>query len=162
MKPKPLGPILRSPRDLLRKAAEDLDRLDEVTWLGGRSRDSASFALLDACSALYQINDWIGVTHPGYKIAAQECIDSSLWLRICKDVCTASKHVQLDLEHKTYRRSPPATREVDHTISAQVSLFEGRQVLKIRTADQGDYLATDVIDNAIREWEAFLSGKAID
>lgn len=161
MKPQPLTPILRSPRDLLRKAKNDLVRLDEATHMGSWTPDGATFALLDACSALYQIKDWIAVMHPGHRAAARECIDSSLSLKICKDVCTASKHVGLDLTHKALEKSPPDTRVVDYTIGAQPDVYQGHQVLKIRTTEHGDHFAANAIAEAIRVWEAFLDDKKI-
>jgi hypothetical protein len=154
MNPRPLDRQFSSPRDLLDKARRDLERLRAAEGNETASRD----AMIDACASVYHIKDWIVAMHPDRKDDAERYAHESKWILLCRDICTAAKHVGLRLEAPTFRRSPPAVRGMDH--SAVAGAFGGLLLLKVRTEDD-DYYGPEVVGNAIADWDSFMRDRKI-
>jgi hypothetical protein len=143
----------------LDKARRDLARLEAATF--AQDETGRRDAMMDACVSVFHVKDWIGAMCPGYKAEAENRARASKWISLCRDICHASKHVGLDLERPPYSIVAPSADKVDHTISAPVATSVGVPALKVFSAWHGDHLATEVIDNAISEWDGFLKGKNI-
>ena len=173
-KRQPLAPLFDSPRNLLEKAKRDLGRLNQATVQGDVT--AARDALIDACAAIYHVQDWMAALCAGYNEAARDHANASKWIMLCKDICHAGKHFSLDPSHQTYARNAPSADHVDATAvpSMGASLGSGvlgppgtglagaglmtnlgvRQVLKVRSATHGDHYASSVVQNAISDWES--------
>ncbi|HEV8363880.1 MAG TPA: hypothetical protein VGQ52_10210 [Gemmatimonadaceae bacterium] len=159
MKPRPLSRLFNSPRQLLDKARRDLVRLEKATF--AQDENGRRDAMMDACVSVFHVKDWIGAMCSGYKADAEKHARTSKWISLCRVICHASKHVGLDLDRPPYSIAPPAAEKIDHTISAPVATSVRVPALKVFSARYGDHLATEVIRNAIAEWDSFLAGKNI-
>jgi hypothetical protein len=146
--PRPLARLFSSPRQLLEKAERDLARIEDATWKSDLT--AARDAMMDACIAVYHVNDWIRVLHPEQEKAAEQCWRESEAIPMCRDICNAAKHFELRLDHG----SGLAAQAADHSIGAPV--FAGLPVLKIRSTQYGDHRANEVVRMAIKAWKNFL------
>jgi hypothetical protein len=147
--PRPLARLFSSPRELLAKATRDLDRLETAAW--NSDLTGCRDAMIDACVAVYHVNDWIRELHPDQANAAKRCMDESDSILMCRDICNADKHFELRLD----QHSGHAAQALDHSISATPT-FAGLSVLKIRSVQYGDHRANEVVRKAIKAWEDFL------
>jgi hypothetical protein len=160
MNPRPLDPLVSSPRYLLEKARRDLDRLDNATI--ARDELAAFDAMIDAAISVYHVKDWIAAAHSGYKVAAETCANESKWILLCRDICHASKHVGLRLDRRPYSETPPVADYVDYTAQPSASVSAWFPLLKVFSAQYGNHYAAEVIRDAIADWDAFISARKID
>jgi len=158
--PRPLAPLFVSPRQLLDKARRDLERLENATFAGNEiaCRD----AMIDACCSVYHANYWIKVMHARCADLAEQHAHGSKWILLCRDICHASKHVGLRLDREPHVTSPQAADRVDRTIGDSVGPYADLPVLKVFSKRSRDHhYASVVIENAIADWEHFLSAHQI-
>ena len=155
----PLDPLYPTPGALLEKAKRDAQRFEAATL--EQDLTGAADAFLDAASTIYHLKDWVAAKHPKLKAAAQQLIDASGELLLCRDVCIATKHVGYWLEQKPFNVIPPRVGELDHTAVATTGTYAGLPTLKV-FVNGGYHYANDVVRDSIRRWEAFLTKHGID
>ncbi len=108
--------------------------------------------MIDAFASVYHVKDWIAAIHPEQKTAAQDHEHASEWIRLCRDICLAGKHFEVD-------RAKPTVTGTDN--SSALEAFGDLPLLSICTSTGTRHYAPKVISNAIDDWECFLSSAAI-
>ena len=145
--PRPLASLFSSPRQLLDKARRDLARLEAA--IDERDETAVTDAMIDACSSVYHIKDWVAAMHPDRKREAEAFVHaSSKWISLCRDICIAGKHFEIN------RGPMPAVSGTDNSSAA--GAFGGLPLMTICTKD-GDHYAPKVVHKAIDDWERFLA-----
>jgi hypothetical protein len=113
--------------------------------------------------AVYHVKDWVKAMcgRRGVTKNAEEFARNSRWILLCRDICNASKHVRLALDHRSYREAPPTVHRVAATI-IDANRGSGLPVLRVYSEKYGDYSAAEVISRAIDDWENFLDREDIE
>lgn len=175
---KLLHVIYTSPVQLLNKARRDGQALIDSLSICDESavRDS----LFNFAISAYHLWDWIKAYHPDLKKAVTALLNGSDYLRACRDLCNASKHVILISDQGAYRKHSSVVDAVSISATATTSLPDMKDVLgraenqgapptsqpswrlKIQMQN-GDRIAVEVlVSEVISVWERFFVENHID
>ena len=102
--------IYSGPVQVLEKAKRDRASLTEALDRGHESGVRES--LFNFVVTTYHIVDWVKSYRADLKGEVYAHLNQCEALRACRDLCNASKHVQLSLEHRSYRERPPVVEDV--------------------------------------------------
>ncbi|MCI0558489.1 MAG: hypothetical protein MN733_08340 [Nitrososphaera sp.] len=149
--------IYSGPRQLLEKAKLDEQSLRKALEQGDES--SVRENLFNLVVTTYHIVDWVKSYHSDLKNEVYTHLESCEALRACRDLCNASKHVQISLEHRAYQQHPPVVEEV--VVSATVAtvlspLSSPSWRLKVQLTSGQRLPAEDLAHKAIGAWEEFF------
>jgi hypothetical protein len=153
----------------LEKAHQDGASLKSA--LKNQDDKQVRFLLFDFAVAAYHIWDWIKVQRPELNAAATNPVDLYESIRVCRDLANASKHMALNLAHRSYRDRPLKVQEVvvsaitswpaDETSSEDESASEatGRSPfrLKIQEVSSGKrWVAEELVDQVLTDWHQYF------
>lgn len=176
-KKKLLHAIYVSPVELLDKARRDGQVLTQALSICDESavRDS----LFNFAISTYHLCDWIKAFRPELKGTVTALLNNSDFLGACRDLCNASKHVILTLDHGSYLKHPPVVDAVSISATARTSLPNMKGVpaqaanqgialtsqppwrLKIQMKNGQRIAAEDLVSEAIGVWETFFADNHI-
>ncbi|UUZ73533.1 hypothetical protein LP415_10390 [Polaromonas sp. P1(28)-8] len=174
---KLLHAIYASPVELLDKARRDGRALTEALSVCDESavRDS----LFDFVISAYHLWDWIKAYRPDLEGTVTALLNSSDSLGACRDLCNASKHVILTLDHGSYKKYPPVVDTVSISAPTTTSLPDMKDVLgqadnqgatptsqtswrlKIQMKNGRRIAAEDLVSEAISVWARFFADNHI-
>ena len=171
-----LQPIYSSPTQLLEKARRDGDRL--VTALFANDEQDVRDALFDFAVSAFHVWDWVKVYRPDLVMPVTSLLNTSEPIKACRDLCNASKHVDLDLNRKhplvveapRYSATSSGTpsepkdfmRESGSGESAPLPAAPPAWRLKVTfKSGRPDIRAEDLVPEVLREWDKFFAEHAI-
>jgi hypothetical protein len=108
------------------------------------------YAFFQSC---YHLKDWILSTGDATKLEIDSFLKGSMDMQLCKSICNATKHLQLDQPHVDPR--PMIAREWDPWTKAprELALYGHGTTDRIPISD--------LMQRCIAAWEAFLSAKGL-
>jgi hypothetical protein len=174
-----LHAIYDSPVDLLDKARRDGQALTQA--LSNCDKSAVQDSLFNFAISTYHLWDWIKAFNPELKDAVNALLDDSASLQACRDLCNASKHINLisNRSHKKQNRQYPlVVEDVDYSATARTSLPNMKGVptkaanqdidpaqpswrLKIQMRTGQRFPAEDLVSDALSVWEKFFAEKHI-
>jgi hypothetical protein len=154
---------LDKPRDLLAKARREQDRLFDA--LQAQDRTSIADVLFNFAVTAYHIKDWLKQSaSASYSPSQVEAyIEADKCLRLCREICNASKHQKLrsvSTEARDVTFSATGTFVVASIDPNDVKLESETSpsfAVKIVAFDGSRYEANEFVAQVIRAWEHFFA-----
>lgn len=152
--------IFSSPVDLLQKVKKDKEKLELalLNWDEIQIQET----LFNFSVSSYHLVDWVKVYYPSLKSHVYALLNNNKYIGACRDLCNASKHVELDLTAGAYGNHPPVICDVDQspTGSTVASSFPSYR-LKIQFKDGNSIATEELIQKAFDGWEKFFDDHKI-
>ena len=154
---------LDKPRDILAKVRREQARLFEA--LQTQDRTIIADTLFNFAVTAYQIKDWLSQSaSAAYSPSqVQAYIEADKCLRLCREICSASKHQKLTAAPKDARSitlSATGTFIVASTDPNDVKLESETSPcfsVKLVAVDGSRYEASEFAAHVIRAWEQFFA-----
>ncbi len=119
-------------------------------------------ALFNFVVGCYHLVDWVKVYHPKLKPKVFSLLNQNKYLRACRDLCNASKHVNLDITRGSYEKYPPVLSDVEHSATGQTSPSGiAKFRVKLQFADGDRIPIEEFITKVMEEWKKFFNDKGI-
>lgn len=158
---------LDSPRDLLAKARREQARLREA--IVTQNRTQIADAIFNFAVTAYHVKDWLKKSASGsYRPKDVETyLDSVLVLRVCREICNASKHRGLGNPAKDAQVVTASATTVTPPTRLQIGevSFEAEQPLSFRikvvTLDGSRLEVMDFSVRVIAAWEQFFTSHGL-
>ena len=152
---RPLERIFSSPVELLDKVEKDKKALEKA--LASCDDDEILEALFNFSVGCYHLVDWVKAYHPALKKKVYKLLNQNKYIRACRDLCNASKHINIDLQSRAYKDHPAVINDVEQsatgsTIASPVPPYR----LKIQFEDGERSKAENVIEQAFEAWKTFF------
>lgn len=153
--------IFSSPVDLLKKVEKDKKNLEQalLVWNEAEIQDS----LFNFSVSCYHLVDWVKAYYPNLKPKVHDLLNNNKYVNACRDLCNASKHVELDVTKGAYSKHPPVINDVEQsatgsTVASPLPSYR----LKIQFKDGDRLAAEEVIQNAFDAWKKFFCDNGIN
>jgi hypothetical protein len=154
---------LDKPRDMLAKARREQARLSDA--LRTQDRTSIADALFNFAVTAYHVKDWLKESaSAAYSPSQLEAyLQADKCLRLCREICNASKHQRLTAVPKDARDiafSATGTFTIASTDPNDVKLESDASptfTVKVVAFDGSRYEASDFASHVIRTWEQFFT-----
>jgi hypothetical protein len=114
-----LQAIYTHPSQLLEKAKRDGAALKKA--LAACNEPDTRDALFNFAVSAYHIRDWVQKLRPELSDAADDLLNREEGIGVCRDLCNASKHIEIDPERGAYKAYPPVTDAVSVSSVASYS-----------------------------------------
>ncbi|MBB5459013.1 hypothetical protein [Paraburkholderia sp. Cpub6] len=155
---KLLGAIYDSPVKLLEKAERDGAALTQA--LSNCDESAVHDSLFNFAITAYHLVDWVKTLRPEVDISkVSDLLEGSECLRACRDLCNASKHIDLT-------KYPPTAQDVRFSATAATSISNTSASqppwrLKIQMKDGHTIRADDLVSDVIDAWKTFFADNHI-
>jgi len=97
--------IFSSPIDLLKKVEKDKAKLESALFFW--NEDEVRESLFDFAVGSYHLIDWVKVYKPELQSKVYDLLNNNKYIAACRDLCNASKHVELEISEGAYKKHPP-------------------------------------------------------
>lgn len=151
--------IFSSPLELLNKVEKDKTNLE--TALLRWDETGIQESLFNFSVGSYHLVDWVKTYYPNLESKVYNLLNNDKYLGACRDLCNASKHVELDVTKGGYSKYPPVVSDIDQSpTGSTVVSFPGYR-LKIQFNDGDRVAAEEVIQKAFDAWKKFFTDNGI-
>lgn len=158
--------IFSGPVDLLDKARRDHAALKRA--LGDKDLEAVRDAVFNFSVSTYHLIDWVSKYQPELKPKISSLRENPS-MKIVRDICNASKHVELDEQSKAYKDYPASTTSMETSSTSSVVLSGMSDVagtpswtLKVVTKQQERLRFEDVASEAMKAVEKFFKENVVE
>jgi len=150
-----LDKIYTSPVELLRKTEKEETKL--LNALQQWDEENIKDYLFNFVVSCYHLIDWVKASYPELKDDVYALLNNNQYIRACRDLCNASKHVKLETDKGAYRDHPAVVTDVETSATGESTLSELPSYrLKVQF-ENGDRLpAEEVFEKAVNAWNVFF------
>jgi len=158
---------LDSPQDLLAKARREQTRLREA--IDTQNRTQIADAVFNFAVTAYHVKDWLkkSVAESYRPKDVETYLHSVRVLRVCREICNASKHRGLDEPAKDTEAVTASAAPVTSPMRLQIGevSFEAEQPpsfrIKVVTLDGSRFEVMDFSAQVITAWERFFTSHGL-
>lgn len=152
--------LFDSPVNIYEKMKRDYSSLDAA--LSQQNRAEVRDALFNFSVSAYHVIDWVQAYRPELKEKLSS-VRKEVSIKIIRDVCNASKHVELDENSSAYKKFPAEAESVETSATSATSLMGSKSknasnvwVLKVVTKSGSRKRFEDVAKRAIDILDEFF------